>query len=338
MKARVYWLTAPRTLELQDEEFGSRPLAPHEVEAVTVYTAISPGTELAAWSGKPPLRPSDPYPRLVGYCNLGRVARIGTDVVGIKEGDHVLTHQSHRSAFRVPATEVLLVTRERADEALRSLTTTYLYHLGYAALLAGGYVPGYEVAVVGLGALGFTTASLVTALGGHPVALTGRDGSLQGAAASGMRVAPKALPLPRDVTPPEDVGGFDLVVNTSDAWSDYFLCLEITRKGGTVVLVSFPGRGQPPSNENPLASRLLYDKQLTVRHAGRVSELDAPAIDVRFTLKRNLRYLSALIEGGRVDPTPLVRLSAGWRDLGEVYERLTIKQAGVYSALLEWLP
>jgi len=338
MKARVYRLTAPRALELRDEELGDRPVAAHEIEAVTIYTAVSPGTELAAWSGKPPLRPSNPYPRLVGYCNLARVVGVGNDAGGIREGDHILTHQAHRSAFRAPAAEVLLVVRDRPDHVLRSVTTTYLYHLGYVALLSGGFVPGHEVAVVGLGALGFTTASLLAAMGGRPVVLTGRTEELRGSVSPRVRVASKTGPFPSEVAPPAELGGFDLVINTSDGWSDYFLCLEIARKGGTVVLLSFPGRGQPLSDRNPLDSRLLYDKQLTIRQVGYVPELDVAPIDVRFTLKRNLRYLAGLIEDGRLDPGPLVGMTAGWEELNEVYRRLSIRKPGAYSALLEWLP
>jgi len=109
MTASVYHLTGPRALELREEPLGGGLLTPAEIEAVTVYTAISPGTELAAWEGKPPLRPSSPYPRLLGYCNLARVTRVGSEVAGMGAGNYVLTHQSHRSAFRAPVRECAVI-------------------------------------------------------------------------------------------------------------------------------------------------------------------------------------------------------------------------------------
>ena len=336
MKAKVYQLTAPRRLELLEEEFGTTEMAPDEIEAVTIYTAISPGTELAAWHGKPPLRPSRAYPRLQGYCNLAQVVRVGSNVRDVAEGDHVLTHQSHRSAFRAPAAEVLLSRRNKSDDILRALATTYLYHLGYVTLLSGGYRPGHYVAVVGFGALGYTTASLAAAHGASPVVLTGRAEESKTFVSSAFRVASKALPLCGDIAPPSDLAGFDLVINTSDTWSDYFLSLEVARKGGTVVLLSFPGRGQAAPDQNPLDSRLLYDKQLTIRQAGHTPELDAAPIDVRFTLRRNMRYLAGLLEDSRLDPSPLVTFTARWDRLEDVYEQLGARPAGVQSALLDW--
>ena len=53
-------------------------------------TAISPGTELAAYVGLPPLRDGPAYPRLQGYCNVGRVLTVGERVRHLVPGQRVL--------------------------------------------------------------------------------------------------------------------------------------------------------------------------------------------------------------------------------------------------------
>ena len=336
MIARVYELTAPRTLELREVPLDVTPLGDGEILAATEYTAVSPGTELAAWSGKPPLRPSRVYPRLVGYCNVARVLAVGASVRGIAPGDHVVTHQSHRSHFRCPADDALLVLRGLAPDSLRRLAATYLYHLGYVSLFAGGYVPGHVVAVVGVGTLGLATAALVAAFGGEPLALSGRAGTDGAPAARGVHVLPKSAEAVAAVPAVAALGGADIVVNTSDAWADHLLALRVARKGGTVVLLGFPGRGEPAADFNPLDSQYVYDKQLTLRQAGHVTEIAAAPIDARFTLKRNMRYLADLIERGVLDAAALLGVSAGWQELGAVYERLARRDGHAYSAVLEW--
>jgi D-arabinose 1-dehydrogenase-like Zn-dependent alcohol dehydrogenase len=332
MKATVYELTAPRTLVRFEADISERALAPNEIVATTEFTVVSPGTELAAWVGRAPLRPSVPYPRLVGYCNVARVLEVGSSVTDIARGDHVLTHQSHRSHFRCDAATVLLSVNGLDLEARRKLATVYLYHLGYVALLAGGYVPGHDVALIGFGALGFTTAGLVSAFGGEPTVFSARS---HAHAPKGVRVLSKTAPASEWLAATSS-RGFDLVVDTSDSWEDYRLALTVARKGGTIVLLGFPGRDSPRPEFNPLDSQYLYDKQLTVRQAGYVTDLDIPAIDARFTLQRNVRYLFGLATRGVLDPSPLLALQANWRNLGETYESLLDRAAGRYTAVIDW--
>jgi threonine dehydrogenase-like Zn-dependent dehydrogenase len=335
MKSTVYELTAPLTLGRCEVELNEHALAASAILARTQFTAVSTGTELAAWLGLPPLRPSTVYPRLVGYCNLARVLAVGSAVTDVSAGDYVLTHQSHRSAYLCGRSEVLLRVKKGAtDQELKKLTTTYLYHLGYAALLSAGYRPGHEVAIVGMGTIGVALASLVRAFGGAPLVFTN-----QAAAEPSARHERRFC---KDVQPREalgctgDLGGVDIAVTTSNAWADYRLCLELARKGGEVTCVGFPGRGEEPPDFNPLDSRYIYDKQLTIRHCGYATELDASPIDARFTLKRNMAYLARLVRRGALDPSEILSLERRWDRLADVYRQLASRPAGIRSALLDW--
>jgi D-arabinose 1-dehydrogenase-like Zn-dependent alcohol dehydrogenase len=155
------------------------------VAARTLYSAISPGTEVAAWRGDPPLRPGRAYPRLVGYCNVAEVIAVGADVQTLKAGDRILTGQSHRSAFICKQSAVI----GRVPDALGSVaaTTTYLFHLGYNSLLKGDFRAGHSVAVLGLGTLGMGSALLTHALGGQVLALSNHPDSLRHAQSVGIR-------------------------------------------------------------------------------------------------------------------------------------------------------
>jgi 2-desacetyl-2-hydroxyethyl bacteriochlorophyllide A dehydrogenase len=333
LKSIYYELIGPNCLAQSETELDPGQLRSTELIAETVYSAVSTGTELAAWTGKPPLRPSRAYPRLVGYCNVARVIAAADDVGDIAPGDHILTVQSHRSSFVCSSAEVLYSARGLEPAELAKLSSTYLYHLGYVALLAGGYVPGDELAVIGFGALGFTAASLGAAFAGRPAVFSGRPEAAS--RLPGVRVLSKAA-SPTEFQLPVDLDGFDLVINTSDSWDDYRLGLELARTGGKVVLLGFPGRGEPAPDFNPLDSRYLYDKQLTIQQAGHVTDSDCPPVDVRFTLKRNIGYLAGLIRRGVIDPAPLLAMRFDWRNLDRAYDALQKRQTGAFSALIDW--
>ena len=92
MQEVVYHPKLPK--QLVETKTKSELIAKKEdIFAETVYSVISTGTELAAWGGAEPLRPTqNVYPRLLGYYNIACVKDVGSNVNGIKIGDHVLTH------------------------------------------------------------------------------------------------------------------------------------------------------------------------------------------------------------------------------------------------------
>lgn len=334
--SQVYELAAPNVLSLKAEKIDVAKFGSQSVFAKTLFSCISTGTEMAAWTGKPPLRPSIAYPRLVGYCNVAEVQEVGSAIDDLEVGDVILTHQSHRSSFCCNRQEVLLKAKNINQVSQKRLATTYLYHLGYLALLDGGYRPGFEVAVIGLGALGFTSASLISAYGGSPLILSGRSN------VSGIL---EFIPFSQCVNKNKcevpyrskaGLDGADLIINTSDSWDDYELSLKTVRRGGTIILVGFPGRGMDAPAFNPLDSKYIYDKAITVRQVSHVSDLDVSPIDLRFTLKRNLAYIYSLLELGRVDPTPLLRASYSWNSLGDAYKMLETRPQDSLSAILDW--
>ena len=332
----TYELTAPGALQRRPERIDLDRIPPTSIVAQTVFSVLSPGTECAAWLGKPPLRPSKVYPRVLGYCNVARVVAVGAEVVGITPGNLVLTHQCHRSIFCCDASKALLVGPASLSVASQQrMAASYLYHISYLALIDGGYRPGYETAVIGFGALGFTAASLVSVYGGRPLVFSSRPP---------LRDGPGSIPHARFhdktsnaiVAAPGGMGGVDLVINTSDSWEDYALGLTLARRGGTIALVGFPGRGLAPAPNNPLDSQYFYDKALHVFQVAHDYEVDVPAIDVRFTLKRNLAHLFALLEEGRLDPTPLIATRFKSDELAGALDLLAARRSEAKSALLEW--
>ena len=334
--SQVVELLGPRQLIFTPQALDLGKLDAQSVAARTLYSAISPGTELAAWRGDPPLRPGPVYPRLVGYCNVAEVVAVGAEVQMFKAGDRILTGQSHRSAFVCKQSTIF----GRVPDALGSVeaTTTYLFHLGYSALLKGDFRPGHTVAVLGLGTLGLGSVLLAHALGAQVFALSNHADSLQRAQSIGIRGAwRKDTPdLARRLAEATGGSGIDLLVSTSNLWADWWLALSLPRKEGVISVIGFPGRGQAPPSFNPLDSRYFYDNQLRLVAAGYASDLAVPAHDIRFTRPRNLAYLMQMLASGKLPARALIGGVEPAPHIKECYEALSVNRTSACTVVLDW--
>jgi len=328
MDSIFYELDAPFTLTQKKKNLTQQMLGENEIFSETQYTVISTGTEIAAWEGKPPLRPCKVYPRLVGYCNLAKVIKVGNSVTEIHVGDYVLTDQSHRTAFICDQSEVLLCIKEQDKQLLKKITATYLYHLGYSALLAADYKPGHQIAIIGMGVLGITTASLSRVFGASPFIFTN-----QKMETPAFKKEYLGLNFMYELC---GMDGVDIVINTSNKWEDHRLCLQLARKGGSIVCLGFPGRAEEAPNFNPLDSQFFYDKQLTIKHCGYFPDVKVDPIDIRFTVKRNIKYLSSLIFQNRLDPLEILQKEFSWKKLDDAYTLLSARKEGSHTVLIDW--
>jgi 2-desacetyl-2-hydroxyethyl bacteriochlorophyllide A dehydrogenase len=313
-------LVAPRELVWSRESFAAAPDA-DEVVAETEISAISPGTELAAYAGAPPLRPGTGYPRLVGYCNVARVTAAGTRA-GIAVGSRIVTTQSHRDRFRIPAALVLCEVPEPVPG--EAAAVAYLLQLGLAALQRAGLAAGHEVAVVGMGVLGVASVMVARALGAPTSVLTKREAGRE-----------LALELGAGIADPSRTAA-DIVIDTSNGWEDFRTSTLLARKGGTVLLLGFPGRGLPPPDFNPFDPAITYARQLAIIHGGETPDVDAPPEAVRFNLARNMRHLMRLIADGSLPAQRLVSRCEPATRLGAVYQSLLDARADTLTVALDW--
>lgn len=336
LDVQIARLTAPRTLVFESERLKIGDLASDQVVAETVVSALSVGTELAAYCGLPPLRPGPIYPRVVGYCNVARVLKVGDGVKVCAPGDLILTFQSHRSAFVCREADVLVQVPEGMD--LGAVAVTYLFHLGYAALLAGDFKMGQQVAVVGLGVLGMGAVACGGLGGGKVAGFSDQPAALNRIAEYGAWGAfeKKGDQVVDDYLEATGQNGADLVLVTSDRWEDWLLALRLARKRGIVSMIGFPGRGQAAPLFNPLDSQYVYDKQLRIQASNWGAEKDVTADQALRIKRRNFQYLLEMIEAGRLPARSLVSGESEWSELADVYEQLMVQRGGALSHLLHW--
>jgi threonine dehydrogenase-like Zn-dependent dehydrogenase len=326
--AETVWLTRPGAIEFRRESL--EPPAHGELLCRTIVTAISPGTELAAFTGQPPLRPSVTYPRLQGYCNVGEVLDSRAD--GFVRGDRVLSFTSHRSHFLLPAADALYVLPEGADPG--AIACTYLYHLGYNAVLRSQVRPGSRVLVIGLGALGLTTVAMAVIAGADVYALSDQPESARIATEMGAReVAARA---DEEALQALLAQGADVVVTTVNGWSDWQAALRLAGQNGTIACLGFPGRGQAAPESNPLDSQYFYNKQLRIEAVGASPEGDDSRHFLRFNERANIAWLAQLIGERRLNPAQIVSGRYRGQEIARAYQDLIARKDNALTYLLDW--
>jgi threonine dehydrogenase-like Zn-dependent dehydrogenase len=325
--SEVVWLDGPGDLAIRAE-----PLAdpkPGQLLCETIVTAISPGTELAAFTGQPPLRPGTGYPRLQGYCNVGRV--IDSAAEGFAPGDRVLSFTSHRSHFLVDAGDVLLKLPADADSG--HTACAYLYHLGYNAVLRSGARPGSRVLVIGLGALGLTSVAMAAIAGATVFALSDQAEPSGIAALLGANVFRREE---EDALVAAMGDGADVVIHTVNGWSDWQAALRLAGQNGVIACLGFPGRGEPAAEANPLDSRYFYMKQLRIEAVGMSAEARDSRGFLRYNERDNLAWIASLIAEGRLDTSLIVSGRYPGRDIARAYQDLLARKDSAVTYLLDW--
>lgn len=330
-EATVVWLNDPGAIELRIEEL--RAPGENEVLCGTIVSAISPGTELAAFNGLPPLRPGAVYPRLLGYCNVARVLEVGSVVNGVQPGDRVLTFTSHRSAFVIAEAEILYKLPETARA--EDIACAYLFHLGYNAVLRGNVRAGSRVLVIGLGVLGLTTVAMAALAGARVFALSDQTGPASIAIQMGAEevFGRNDLSLLTESIGPELA---DLVVSTTNGWSDWQVALQIAGQLGMIAVLGFPGRGEllPPSS--PLDTQYFYIKQLRIEAVGMSPERPDNRGFCRFNERANIDYIANQITRGRLNPSLLVSNYYAGTNAQQAYLDLLSRRSSPITYLFKW--
>lgn len=327
-------LTGIRELVFEDLQIDDENLGDTVLSARTVCSAVSIGTEVAAYTGEPPLRPGPIYPRRVGYCNVATVERVGRSVAGIAPGRRILTHQSHQSGFVCDQAEILAVLDDALEPEVASLS--YLAELGLTALQKARFQPGETVAVLGLGAIGLATIGVVTALGGRALAF-GNDATrlakaTQLGAQAGFDSSDSALP--QRISDATGGRGLDLIVTTANSWAAWKTVLAVSRFQTRIAVLGFPGRSEGLPPFNPIESAHFYDKQLSIVAAGLVE--DAGSAPVSPQLHENMQTILGLLATSRLDLASLVTDRVSWQDLGGIYERAARHDKSLIGAVLNW--
>jgi threonine dehydrogenase-like Zn-dependent dehydrogenase len=238
-KINAIWFTAPRKLEVRPENLPAP--APGEVEIATLYSAISPGTEMLVYRGQFPqgmatdseitsLEGEMSYPLQYGYAAVGRAP----------DGKHYFSFQPHQSAFcAAPENLIAVPGRITPEQAvfLPNMETAVNF------VMDGRPMIGERVAVLGQGIVGLLTTNLLAM---HPlkqlVAIDHYPNRRDAAKQSGAHLTLS----PDDDELEELAQQFDLVYELSGNPAALDLAITLCGFGGRIVVGSWYGEKRAP--------------------------------------------------------------------------------------------
>jgi 2-desacetyl-2-hydroxyethyl bacteriochlorophyllide A dehydrogenase len=162
-RAQAVWFIGPRMVEVRPCELPEP--SPDDVVVRTLFSGISPGTEMLAYRGEVDetvalddtlgsLSGRFTYPFRYGYSCVGRVEQAGG---GLTEGTTVFAFHPHQDRFVAGARDVVAL----AGEDLRAGTLFPLVETALQVRLDADVDRGMVVIVAGLGVVGLLTALLL---------------------------------------------------------------------------------------------------------------------------------------------------------------------------------
>ena len=259
-------MTGPRAVEVVRETLEDAPLAAHEVVLRTHYSVISPGTELAHYTGISDLGrhiAAHPYPWSPGYAAVGAVMAAGADA-GVAAGDLVLAHTPHQSAVRFDRRQRVCL---RVPDGVRPAAATLgrLGQVSAVGIRTSAAHAGDWAAVIGLGLVGACAAQLLRAAGLRVVGVeTAPHRRALAARYSITMVVDPRQDGALDAVVQQTGGGCRLVLECSGQPRGVETGLALTARRGEVVLVGAAWRHDTEVLATDIV-RPIFDKYLTLR-------------------------------------------------------------------------
>lgn len=249
-------------------------------------------------------------PLALGYCNVGRVAEVGSGADGFAPGDRVASNGRHAQVVCVPKHLAARVPDGVSDEAA---AFTVLAAIGLQGIRLAQPELGESVVVTGLGLIGLLTVQMLRAQGCRVLgididptrlALAETFGAEVVNAAAGSDVLAAAQALSRG-------RGVDAVIIAASTQSSepVHQAAQMCRQRGHIVLVGVTGL--------ELSRADFYEKELSFQVScsygpGRYDPAyeegghDYPVGFVRWTEQRNFEAVLDLMATGKLNVAPLV--------------------------------
>ncbi len=249
-------------------------------------------------------------PLPLGYCNIGTIIEVGTEVEEFNPGDRVVSNAKHAEIVSVPKNLCCKVPDSVTDE---NATFTILGAIALQGIRLSQTTLGESVVVTGLGLIGLMTVQLLRAHGCRVLGLDFDPDKLELARQFGAETVDLSKGE-NPVTAAETFSrgcGVDAVIITAATKSNdpvhqgALMC----RQRGRIVLVGVVGL--------ELSRADFYEKELTFQVScsygpGRYDPLyeeggqDYPIGFVRWTEQRNFEAVLDMMADGRIDVLPLI--------------------------------
>ncbi|WP_108126311.1 zinc-dependent alcohol dehydrogenase [Saccharospirillum mangrovi] len=331
--AAQLWFTAPFQVEVRNVPLP--PPAANEVQVRSLYSAVSPGTELLLYRGQLPgsmaldsslesLQGASQYPVQYGYACVGEVHQTGADVDPAWLGKTVFSFQPHASHFNARPDQLITVPNDISAEA-----AVFLPNMETAVNLVQDGQPmlGERVVVLGQGVVGLLLSGVLSQ---YPLAsLQAVEGQADRQALA-RQLGVQAVFSPAEAIPNQqpDLADADLIYEISGHTDALNLAIGLSGYASRIVIGSWYGN-KPVSVD--LGGEAHRNRLQLI--TSQVSTL-APTLSGRWSKERRFDVAWEMIR--RLSPTQLITHRLPLREAGTLYQQLHDAQAGIVQPLFDY--
>ncbi|NWE42095.1 zinc-binding dehydrogenase [Pseudomonas yamanorum] len=266
-------------------------------------------------------------PLPLGYCNVGVVGAVGSDVSGFKPGDRVVSNGPHADIVIVPKNLCALIPDSVSDEAA---SFTVLASIGLQGIRLAQPTLGETFVVTGVGLIGLMTVQLLRAQGCRVLAIDFDEQKLALARSYGAETCNPGKGedvVSAGMTFSRGRGVDGVIITASTKSSDPVTqAAHMCRKRGRIVLVGVTGL--------ELSRADFYEKELTFQVScsygpGRYDPSyedqgnDFPIGFVRWTEQRNFEAVLDMLASGQLEVNSLISHRVAFEDAADAYQTLT---------------
>ncbi len=305
------------------------PLAPLDIEGRTLYSLISPGTELNVYLGQYVRQDLawGRFPFTPGYAAVCEVERAGADVSDIAPGDRVFCMGLHRSFQRVSREQCLPVPREcRSEHA----PFARIMNITMSTLTTTAARPPARVLFTGLGPVGLLGALVFQRCGYRVTACDPVEQRQECARQAGLRDVRRAVP----VDDPAVAGDIALHMECSGHEQAVGDGTRVVKKKGELVLVGVPMVQRTELYAQQILNA-VFRNWIVLRSGNEWQVPKHPASKGEPSLFGNMAAALEWLAEGSV-PADDLYLSLQPNEPQEIYQNILNKKYEKPAVLLDW--
>jgi len=275
-------------------------------------------------------------PMPLGYCNVGIVEDVGSNVLDINIGDRVISNGNHAEYVSVAQNLVAKIPDNVSDD---EAAFTVIGAIGLQGIRLLKPTFGETIVVLGLGLVGLITADLLIANGCNVIGFDFDNKKVEIANKKGVlaKQIDKNLDQVNFVkTLTQNIGADGVIITASSKSNDIISqSAKMCRKRGRVILVGVVGLD--------IARSDFYEKEITFQVScsygpGRYDDnyekksYDYPIGYVRWTENINFNAILGALSKGSIDVKKLITEKVKLNDYAQIYDNL--KQNKSIASLL----
>jgi 2-desacetyl-2-hydroxyethyl bacteriochlorophyllide A dehydrogenase len=341
MRVRQAVIREPFQVEIREVDLPAP--AANQILVATEVSAVSPGTELAVYTGthqwlKDPSLPDWKFPFRSGYSAAGEIVAVGSEIKGWQPGDRVSYPGNHASA------ELLTLGHERgrlwklpANLPAEKAAVACIARYGLGASIRAGVTLGRSAAVLGLGVIGQFALRCLIAAGAHPVigidSVKMRREAARSAGAD-LVLDPNTANYRDQLNAFLGMRGVEIMADATGVPDVIPVAMSLACDGGQVVVVGSPrGRAREVNFYDDLHRRYI---EVTGAHGNMLFEPAHTRLAGAWDINKAQHWLLATLASGRLSLAGLITHSIEPAELGMAYNGLLNKKEDYLGVIVRW--